>query len=352
MVGNHWTPYNPPDPSTYPAGAKTYTIVAGDTLWALGAKFYGNAYLWPQLWEANTWITDAHWIYPGDTLLVEGEGTTATTASGAAGTSGVQPELTTPTEGTGPASLTGQMPATLSAPVPLGTEADIYCYAYIGDPNESLPNTVDSFEDIETKYLVGEKNHDQGVGTDEIIYIKGGTASGIVAGETYIVVAPSEMVLHPVTKAPLGRKFEYRAQVKILCASEDKATAVVSQACTDVRVGDRLKPLPSIPIPIARTPSLPTLCDPPSGKTTGYIVEAKDFNFALGEGMLVQVNLGRDDTLQPGDFLTVFRDNPVPGAPRRLLGEIGILTAESHTATARIVSMHFSMQVGDRVEIR
>src|SRR6185369_1860505 len=73
-VGDHYTAYNPPDSSTYPADAKTYTIKAGDTLWALGNQFYGNAYLWPQLWEANTWITDAHWIYPGDTLLVEGEG--------------------------------------------------------------------------------------------------------------------------------------------------------------------------------------------------------------------------------------------------------------------------------------
>src|SRR6185436_1434926 len=58
-VGDHWTAYNPPDPSTYPAGAKTYEIKAGDTLWALAQQFYGNAYLWPQLWESNTWITDA-----------------------------------------------------------------------------------------------------------------------------------------------------------------------------------------------------------------------------------------------------------------------------------------------------
>src|SRR5947199_8801972 len=72
-VGDHYTPYNPPDPSTYATDAKTYTIKAGDTLWALGNQFYGNAYLWPQLWEANTWITDAHWIYQGDTLLVEVE---------------------------------------------------------------------------------------------------------------------------------------------------------------------------------------------------------------------------------------------------------------------------------------
>ncbi|MGZ8851554.1 MAG: LysM peptidoglycan-binding domain-containing protein, partial [Thermoanaerobaculia bacterium] len=54
-VGDHWTPYNPPDPSTYPPNAKTHTIKQGDTLWALAQQFYGQPYLWPQLWEANTW---------------------------------------------------------------------------------------------------------------------------------------------------------------------------------------------------------------------------------------------------------------------------------------------------------
>src|SRR5688572_28495071 len=82
-VGDHWTPYNPPDPATYPAGSKTHEIKSGDTLWALAQHYYGNAYLWPQLWESNTWIIDAHWIYPGDVLLLEGEGAAAaSTAEG------------------------------------------------------------------------------------------------------------------------------------------------------------------------------------------------------------------------------------------------------------------------------
>src|ERR1700756_186106 len=72
-AGDHWTAYNPPDPSTWPAGSKTYTIKAGDTLWGLAQQFFKNAYMWPQLWESNTWITDAHWIYPGDTLLIDSE---------------------------------------------------------------------------------------------------------------------------------------------------------------------------------------------------------------------------------------------------------------------------------------
>jgi hypothetical protein len=66
----------------------------------------------------------------------------------------------------------------------------------------------------------------------------------------------------------------------------------------------------------------------------------------------VQINIGRDDQLQPGDFLTVWRPSPALGQPREILGEIGILTTENRTATARIVAMRRSMTIGDQVERR
>src|SRR5881397_1083743 len=143
-VGDHWTAYNPPDPSTYPAGAKTYTIKQGDTLWALGQQFYGSAYLWPQLWEANTWITDAHWIYPGDVLLIQGEivqqaqgapgagatvggGATTTTGGAEAGQpGGVGTPLGTPR--TTRYITAAEAVGGTTGPVPLATEYDIYCY--------------------------------------------------------------------------------------------------------------------------------------------------------------------------------------------------------------------------------
>jgi hypothetical protein len=119
-VGDHWTPYNPPDPSTYPPAAHTYTIKGGDTLWALAKNFYKNPYLWPQLWEANTWITDAHWIYPGDVILVEGEtgetaavATSATTSTGNASSSTSEQRATT--TDTTPVTPTANVSAASSA---------------------------------------------------------------------------------------------------------------------------------------------------------------------------------------------------------------------------------------------
>lgn len=352
-VGTHYTAYNPPDPASYPPGSKTYEIKQGDTLWALAKQFYGNPYLWPQLWESNTWITDAHWIYAGDTLLVEGE---TAAAAGTASTEQVAqttaPLVSTGTDQPTGAAVTAEVAPT-SPPIPLGTEADIYCFGYIGSDKEPLPNRVGSFEDVETRYVPEATNQPLGGSDIDLMYIDGGTSTGLVAGETYMVVSKQELVHHPRTNEVLGRQYAYRGQVKILCADDRHARGVIVQSCMPIRIGDYLKPVPQLPIPLARIPQMPGFCDPPSGKTSGFIVRGDvGAAWAIGEGQLVEVNLGHEDQVQPGDFFTVFRDSPQAGQPRQILGEIGILTTEAHTATAKVMQMRYTMQIGDRIELK
>lgn len=361
-VGDHWTAYNPPDPTTYPAGAKTHTIKAGDTLWALAQQYYSNPYLWPQLWESNTWITDAHWIYPGDVLLVEGEGAQGATASaeGQGALSTVTPR-SAPVEGgtdftaqQGAGGIPFAHIAQENNPIPLATEADIYCYGYIGEPNEPMPNYVESHEDVEVKYVPRATNPyiPAHASAGDLIYIHGGPDSGIVAGETYIAVEPGALIHHPQTGAVIGQRYDYVGQIRILCTEGERSRAIVLSACREINIGARLKPVPQLPIPIARVPQMAAWCDPPSGRTSGYIIDSRGWDLGLVEGTLVQINLGRDDQIEPGDFLTVFRDSPHPDQPRVVLGQLGILTTESRTATAIIVSSRRDMIVGDQVEVR
>lgn len=338
LVGDHWTPYNPPDPESFPAGANVHIIEPGDTLWDLAEKYYGDPYLWPQLWEQNTYITDAHWIYPGDPLLIQGE-----TETGEGG----EFEMTPTSEG----GELGAEASPLSSPVALGKESDIYCFGYLATEKENLPNSIESIEDLETRYIFRADEQSMGLGPNDIVFIDGGTSTGLVAGETYLIVQTDQKVYHPVTKDLVGYHHDFRGQLRILCADEDSATAVIVQACKDIHIGDKLMPIPEIPIPLVRRTEMADVCTPSSGKTSGFIVNAKDHRFALGEGAVVEIDLGRDDLIQPGDFMTVYRDNPT-GGPRIVLGEIGILTAEPRTATAMIIGMRYSMKIGDRVEIK
>ncbi|HYC59972.1 MAG TPA: LysM peptidoglycan-binding domain-containing protein [Thermoanaerobaculia bacterium] len=369
-VGDHWTAYNPPDPATYPAEARTHTIASGDTLWDLAQRYYNNPYLWPQLWESNTWITDAHWIYPGDVLLVGGEGTAAsgtTTAEGEGAMSTVTPRLTT----TGESSMVEDenafsatqtedgiavaRMAVANNPIPLGTEADIFCYGYIGHPDEPLPNFVASHEDVEVKYLPRAKPEMSAIATiGDLVYISGGASTGLVAGETYIAVQPQDLVTHPTTGAVLGRQYDYVGQLRILCTDTmpGLSRAIVVETCREINIGARLKPMPTLPIPIARVPDLPAWCDPPSGRTSGYIVDSREWDLGLVEGVLVQIDLGSDNQIEPGDFLTVFRPSPRSDQPRMVLGEIGVLTTEARTATAVVLKARREMLIGDQVELR
>jgi hypothetical protein len=360
-VGDHWTAYNPPDPATYPAGARTHAIASGDTLWALAQRYYGNAYLWPQLWESNTWITDAHWIYPGDVLLIEGEGGAgATTADATAGEAESGDRSATMAEGQNAFGATRTDDgfavaryAPVNNPVALGTEADVFCYGYIGDPNEPMPNYVQSHEDYEIKYLPHATVDDPAsAGPGDLIYIHGDATTGLVAGETYIAVQPAQMVVHPVTGEALGRQYDYVGQIRILCTESGFSRAIVTEACREINVGARLKPVPQLPIPIARIPDMPAWCDEPTGRMTGHIVDSRGWDLGLIEGTLVQVDLGREDALEPGDFLTVFRPSPRADQPRVVLGEIGILTTQERTATGVIVAQRREMLIGDQVEAR
>jgi hypothetical protein len=53
----------------YPEGL-IHTVVQGDTLWDLSAKYLGSAWLWPELWERNRFLTNPHYIYPGINVTV------------------------------------------------------------------------------------------------------------------------------------------------------------------------------------------------------------------------------------------------------------------------------------------
>src|SRR5512146_2715176 len=67
-IAPHWSKYT--YPTSIPEGASYYIIVRGDTLWDLSKRFLNSPFLWPQIWNENRYVKDAHWIYPGDPLVI------------------------------------------------------------------------------------------------------------------------------------------------------------------------------------------------------------------------------------------------------------------------------------------
>ncbi len=47
-----------------------HTVVKGDTLWDLSNSYLESPWLWPELWEQNTYIKNPDLIFPNDVLII------------------------------------------------------------------------------------------------------------------------------------------------------------------------------------------------------------------------------------------------------------------------------------------
>ena len=367
LVGDHWTAWDPP--TTFPEGAEVYTIERGDTLWDLASRFYGDPYLWPQLWERNQYILDAHWIYPGDPLLVSLEITTVDTLAelGEEGEDEEQAGLTSHVDEMGILKTSGAV----EAPTPLGSESDIYCSGFIGAPDRTFSYHIVGSEYgavLPTFAGIGRRNVRRNLrgiygisdtakfdlDTGDIVYLDGGRQAGLQPGQLYTAVSPRQKIFHPVTGKMYGRLYRYQGRVRILSAQETSAIGEVVHSCEPVRVGDTLELFEPEPVPLARdTPlwpvNLPT--DRQSLQDAPVVVHAHGDVFTLGQDNLVYIDRGEDDDILPGDIFTIYRLNR-EGLPPMVIGELGVLTVRERSAVAKILKSRYAIYPGDHLFIK
>ena len=53
-----------------PPGGFVHTVVKGDTLWDLSAKYLDSPWRWYEIWELNRFVTNPHYIYPGVKIVI------------------------------------------------------------------------------------------------------------------------------------------------------------------------------------------------------------------------------------------------------------------------------------------
>ena len=235
-------------------------------------------------------------------------------------------------------------PRSVSGPLPIGVETDVYCSGYLGEASELFPGVVVSAEK--------EKNQTFFMQGD-IVYLDIGERDGVAAGMEFTVVRPRHAVNKwgSVTDI-VGRIYQTPGRVRVICAQERSAIAEISYSCMDVQVGDYVIPFEPAPVPLVRRTQLVTMCDTPNGKVTGHILETRLGETPVATDSVVYLDLGEADGLNPGDFLTVYRASGRAAGVRTTLGEVSILTTRNRTSVAIVTIMSDGMGVGDSVELK
>jgi hypothetical protein len=333
-VAPHWSRYKYPD--SIPAGAQYHIIEKGDTLWDLSAKYLQNPFLWPQIWDQNRYIKDAHWIYPGDPLILPN----IALISGQPGQPGAGTEEGARGEG-GVGLPEGGAENVLR---PVTEEETIRCAHYVLSDKED-----------ESLVVIGSEqgNGKIGLTRNDVIYLNKGASAGLKTGDEVAFRHEAYVVKHPRSQKPIGTKIETTGFGRVILVEDNVSSVMIEGTCQDIHVGDYVTPVekPSVPLIVPKLPA--TRLTPPSGKAHGFIVDIAADQSIAAAGHIVSIDLGSNDGMAPGGILVVYRTvYPSVPTPRNVVGEVTVLTVRDKTSTAKVTYSNDAVMDGDEVELR
>jgi nucleoid-associated protein YgaU len=259
---------------------QTYTVVAGDTLWDISAKFLREPWQWPELWQANPRIENPDLIYPGDSLslaYVNGQPRLTLDRGASRGTLKLSPRVR-------------------SSPV--------------AEAIPSIPlRSIQSF-------LLSNRIVDKVEDFDKAPYIVAGDAERVLSGvgdrifargqfdpaqPVYGIFRQGKTYTDPQTQAFLGINADDIGSGEVLATEGDVATLALQRTTQEVRLGDRLFSGEERSINTTFMPSAP------KNEINGLIIDVPRGVTQVGALDVVTLNKGQRDGLAEGNVLEVMK---------------------------------------------
>jgi chemotaxis protein MotB len=180
------------------------------------------------------------------------------------------------------------------------------------------------------------------LGEGDSLYLRMKPTSDVSVGDLYTIFKRARKVLHPGTGRNMGYVVIALGIVRVVQVDHELITATVVIMYGPISPGD----------PVVRfvPPAQGHLSEESraSSDVHGVVLDLQsDRNmFLVARQNVVYLDRGREDGLRPGDFLEVFRISS--GLPRRVVGELKVLSTEDRTATALISRSTSQILRGDR----
>jgi len=142
----------------------------------------------------------------------------------------------------------------------------------------------------------------------DLVYLNMGASKGVRIGDMMSVVRPRGQVRTRWTKKDgLGFYVQEVGALEIVRVKAEVSVARVKTSCDSILLGDLVQPLQMRTSPLHQPRAALDLLADPTGKAMGRLFMARDNQEAVTRDQIVYIDLGAEDNVRIGDYLTIFR---------------------------------------------
>lgn len=291
-----------------PDAPDRHTVVPGDTLWGIAAKFLKDPFRWPEIWKMNAEeVKNPHRIYPGQMVILDrGE-----------------PRLR------------------------LGRVVKLSPQVHVAVPPQEIPSIpAQAIEPFLTQPLVIETGSIENAprivalqenrvfgGNGDLVY-----ASGVdpMIGH-WQVYKPGAALVDPDSGAALGTEAIFLGNARVSgAANQDVTPLAIVSARQEVGRGDQL-------VPASRPEIMSYMPHPPAQPVEGRVLKLYDGAGIGGRNSIVAISRGSKDGLEMGHVLALY------SASSTVTNRFGDAPPQTHALPEERYGLMFVFRVFERV---
>ncbi len=347
-----------------------HVVVEGETLWDLASRYFGDPFLWPEIYRINTTIVeDPHWIFPGEELRLD--------ALMAAGMEPGQPIGAEPGVEQAPEALRGErppeqvpgveaLPPPVAPPPPPSSDAPTI-FARRRGPMAAEVIGVEAYRRRAVRryefHSSGFLTEDQALPFGSVIgrvgqqVLRNIEASSFAQMFDRIAIYPPEGATYQLGDslliAALPRRLAGWGEVVvpsgIARVTEITSTGAVAEVIAQfgqVTDGQVVLPIEAFPDPGDVMPV------PVENGMMGAIIDLRQRNVLANQQQLVFLDLGRAAGVTTGDVFVVLKPSVEAGASPKPVAYLRIVHVRDQSSTGFIVNiMDLGIEAGAPVQL-